>query len=425
MKIKYLFLLSSLLCILATACSDSDEVTPGKTDNKRKDIVLTRAQQDIVDSQAKFAFNFFKRTSEYVGNEDNFVISPLSLSIELAMLANGADDPTYRDISSAMNLADTDLDELNRLYKTLSDELPKMDSGVELCMANAMLSNSYIPCQIKIKDEFKNLIHSNYNADVQAINFNDKENSLNIINDWAAEKTNGKINSIIDDINGSEILILANATYFKANWSTPFDKSLTDMDTFFNIDNTETMVETMHTDQGRYQYVSLDDVEVVRLPYGNEAYSMYVIVPKSDASGTDSKSQFDEFTENLSYTWWRNIKNNISNHSIKISMPKFKNESKYESIGMTFFPELSSVVYHPELKRMTDNETGVIFINQSTVLEVSEEGTEAAAVTIAEIMGGSISNVPPIEMNIDRPFIYLIEEQSTGAILFMGHVVKL
>lgn len=418
-RIIFLSVLSGLL--LAGCSSDND----GADDNLSEppvEINLSRSQQDIVDSQARFAFDYFKQTSAWAGNERNMVISPLSLSMDLAMLANGAGERTYADIVSALHLPQATTDELNTLYKSLVGELLGADRKVQLSIANGIWNDQ----SSKLKEGFIKNIANHYTTDCQSIDFSNSEQSRNIINQWAAEKTKGIITNIFEEEQqalSSSSMILCNALYFNGEWAIPFVKENTKQLAFTNIDNSESIVETMTEAKCYFSHALTDDAEIISLPYGNGTFSMYVILPSVEGQAGNYEMIYDRFIENIDYDWWIATKSQMNaDESINVMMPKFKIETLCPMIGVTTMRELSAAVNNPDMSNMTDSEINFLSLNQYNSIEVMEKGTVAASVTKGDLIAISPMSV---RMNINRPFIFLIEEQSTGTILFMGKVIKL
>ena len=424
---KYFFIFLSALCgLLTVGCSsDSDGEDNNNNSNNEPpvEITLSRSQQDIVDAEARFAFDFFKQTSVWAGNDKNMVISPLSLSIDLAMLANGAGEKTYQDIAAALHLPNATVDELNNLYEKLVGELLGADRKVELSIANGMWSDN----NVSIKDGFVNNIKKHYTADIQSLDFSDDAGSRNAINRWASEKTRGKITNIFDDNENIELtkFILCNALSFNGKWTVPFDKKSTQQWDFTNIDASKSIVGMMFNADSKhiYSYASTESAEIVCLPYGNRSFSMYVILPSVGDADTPYGQVYESFIENIDYDWWTASKKQMTNENrLTVCLPKFKIETMCPLIGITTMHELENVVLAPDMSLMTDEGMNMLRVDQYNTIEVSENGTVAASVSKGQ---GLDAALPATFVNVNRPFIFLIEESSTGAILFMGKVTKL
>ncbi|MDE6062645.1 MAG: hypothetical protein K2G00_07840 [Duncaniella sp.] len=421
---KYFFIFLTALCgMLAVGCS-SDNDSEEANNEPPKEITLSRSQQDIVDSQARFAFDFFKQTSAWAGNNKNMVISPLSLSIDLAMLANGAGERTYQDITAALHLPNATVDELNELYEKLVGEMLSADRKVELSIANGIWSDN----NISIKDGFVNNIKNHYTADIQSLDFSDEIGSKNAINRWASEKTKGNISNIFDqnELLSNTHLIVCNALSFNGKWTVPFDKKHTRQVSFTNIDNRKTKVDMMIAEEvsNTYSHVLTESAEIVRLPYGNRTFSMYILLPSVEDKEGNYEQIYDHFIENLDYDWWVGSKGQMThgNRPITVHLPKFRVETLCPMIGLTILPNLSNITLDPDMSIMTESDINMLALDQYNSIEVTESGTVAASVS----KGGLINYDSLVTfVNVNRPFIFLIEEGSTGAILFMGKVTKL
>ncbi|MCM1076980.1 MAG: serpin family protein [Bacteroides sp.] len=414
---KYFSLITLLLGLLFVGCSSDDD---GYNDSP-VEIVLSRSQQGIVDSQVRFAFDFFKQTSEWAGNEENMVISPISLSVDLAMLANGAGEKTYRDILTALHVPDATTEELNVLYRNLVNDLLRADRKVYLTHSNGMWSDK----NVDIKDDFVKNIKDYYSADIKSLDFADSNGSKNAINRWAAEKTNGMIANIFNDDQDltSTKFILCNALSFAGEWTHPFDKKKTQRQTFSNINDSQSTVDMMISQDIKFPYVSTETAEIVGLPYGNRSFSLYVILPSVGNDDESYEEVYNSFIENLSYEWWAESKEKMTDSELLyVCLPKFKIKTDCPMIGATTLHELKDVVFGPDMSLMTDSPLNMLNINQNNIIEVTETGTVAAVVTKDDLT----MTAPLVKsMKANRPFIFLIEEQSTGTILFMGKVVKL
>ncbi|MDE5970744.1 MAG: hypothetical protein K2G74_07970, partial [Muribaculaceae bacterium] len=293
------------------------------------------------------------------------------------------------------------------------------DSRVDLSISNGMWNNT----DVNIKETFTTNIMANYDATIQTLDFNDEAKTKKIINSWAFEKTKGNITDIFKDDNdiSNSKFILCNTVYFNGKWTVPLKKELTQKNSFINIDNSHSNVETMVSEREGFLFCTTETADIIGLPYGNRAYSMYVILPKVK-DNIRHEIQYNKFIDGIDFDWWEETKKDMNYSSYEVFIPKFKIETNCPNIGLTTLTELSSIIFSHNMKNMTDSEIGRLQINQYNTIEVSENGTTATSVS--EISSG-ITSAFSSKFIVDRPFIFLIEEQSTGAILFMGKVVKL
>ena len=422
MKLKFA-LFGMLIGLLTVGCSSDSEGEDNNNNSNNEppvEIALSRSQQDIVDSQGRLAFDFFRQTSEWAATNVNLVISPLSLSIELAMLANGAGEKTYNDIVSAAYLPNTTVEELNELYGKLVGEMISADHNVEFSMTNGIWTHK----SLSLNDRFVNNVKNYYTADIQSIDFHDRIGSLNTFNRWVSEKTKGSISEVFNEYANfrSTELIVCTALSFNGKWTVPFDKKYTRSENFTNIGDHNTKVDMMIAEavSNTYSYVLTEIAEIIRLPYGNRTFSMYVILP--NIKDENYEKTYNRFIENLDYDWWVESKNQMTydNKPITVHLPKFNLPTLY-GIGITPKDKFKDIILEPDMSLMTDANFNRVYIEQCNTIEVTESGTITASENKGELTNSPLATF----VNVNRPFIFLIEEGSTGAILFMGKVTKL
>jgi serpin B len=272
-----------------------------------------------------------------------------------------------------------------------------------------------------VLDAFVKVNEEKYDAEARNEDFADPA-TLALINAWCADKTHGKIKSILDELNPAATMYLLNALYFKGAWSIPFDKKLTkEAATFFNEDGSTTPVAMMHADLTA-NYVKGPGFELAELPYGNEAFSMVLLLP-------DEGSSAQSVTESLDAAVWNDCLSKASQRDVKLALPRMNLEYEINLNGVLAAMGMPSMFdpYKADFSRVNpDAELFISLVKQKTTLEVNEEGSEAAAVTVimVETMDPGIT-VPPISLTFDRPFLFFIKEKSTGVILFAGFVKKL
>jgi len=253
---------------------------------------------------------------------------------------------------------------------------------------------------------------------VRAMNFADP-NAAKIINGWVYDNTNGKIEEIVDDpINPMIVMFLINAIYFKGTWTYQFDEDST-KDTLFTLPDGTKKPCKMMEQRGFYKHFSNDDFQAIDLPYGDGDFSMTIFLPNLN---TDIDSLIAEFDpENLNYWLSR-----FSSDSGDIFIPKFKLE--YElGLNQVLKTMGMEIAFNPGLADFSKMYRGggvwIDTVKHKTYVEVNEEGTEAAAVTSVEMREVSI-DPPDFRMRVDRPFIFLIRENVSQTILFIGKIVE-
>ena len=359
---NYLFL-SLCLCIplfALTGCDNDSSEEPFGTDTERYDIPLDTKSIEVNARGQKFAFNFYK---EMAGKEEsNFCISPLSASLCLGMVLNGANGNTYTEL------------------------------------------------QVKTNQTY-------YNAEVYNEPFNME--TVDKINHWCANKTNDLIPKMLETISPNTLACLINAIYFKGVWKMEFDKGDTKDKPFHLKDGSEIKVPTMKQQATNYYYGD-EQVSVVELPYGNGAFSLVLFMPSDK-----KKTSLDELIADLDADRWNQWMSNLSSYSFDLYLPRFTMESSMDLTDvMKTLGVKDAFKSEADFTNIsTEQPLFIGLIKQNTFIKVDESGTEAAAVTIVDM---DTSALPPAttlkELRFDHPFGYVLKENSTGAILFAGRV---
>ncbi len=377
-------------------------------------INLRSAEQQMVRADQTFAFEFFEHlfVEESLGEDNNFMVSPLSLSMALAMTWNGAAGKTKEVMQQTLKMDGFSDDELNSYYKKLREALLKTDPSTKLSIANAIFTNQ----SVKIKPDFVNTNRSFYEATVEAVDFTRPE-TVGIINKWASDNTNGLIEKVIENTKPEDLMYLLNAIYFKGIWTSEFDKKNTSERPFTYENGTRKNVEMMKQ-TAKFNYTNDENLQLVQLPYGNQAFSMMVLLPAED------KELQDVVAVTRQEGYWESLKSGLHEAEVELSLPKFKTEySKRLNEVLAKMGMGIAFANTADFSRMSGVPAKIDFVKQDTYISTDELGTEAAAVTtIGMIMTSLPVNPEKVVFNANRPFLYLIQENSTGAILFMGAV---
>jgi serpin B len=375
---------------------------------------LNETEKGIASSDAMFSYTVFRETVSYDENAENVFISPLSISMALAMVLNGSEGETHSQIKETLGLAGLSDNEINENFLSLMNYLMTLDSSVSVNIANSVWYDE----NLEVKQIFLDQLQESYNARGEALNFNDPE-SVHIINSWVSENTNGRIETIIDEISDEMVMFLINALYFKADWLRQFDPEDTREADFYLEDGGITSVDMMNQSGDFATYFS-EEVQMIELPYGDSLYTMSVLMP------TDFDKPIDEFveefvnTENVSQ-WREGLRS--TGRDVMVSLPKFELEYElsYNEILQSMGMELPFSEYEADFSGIAEPSAQNLFISDvkhKTFVAVDEEGTEAAAATSVGI--GVTSAPPAIEVN--RPFVFIIHERTSGVNLFMGKV---
>lgn len=357
----------------------------------------------------QFAFDIFSRLNEK-DIDKNIFISPLSISTALSMALQGAGTTTKEGMMQALKYEGMELDSVNKSYKSLLTGLGKADKGIQLDINNSI----WVREGKKLKDEFINVNKDVFGARVSELDFS-KPDAANKINDWVADSTKNKIKKIIEPpISADVSMYLINAVYFKGEWTEKFDKKRT-FNKDFHSGNGETKEVMMMTKNCELEYGAKDDFRVVRLPYREEETSMYCVLPSENVS-------INDFIKSLDESKWKDIKNCISKvDDVQLNIPRFKLEYDVNnlkevlaSMGMQEAFEVNA-----DFTGMGDGGLYISNVKHKAVVEVNEEGSEAAGVSGIAVNEACLKENPP-SFIADRPFLFFITEDTTGTILFMG-----
>lgn len=399
---------------LFTACQS--ETHSEEPDNERKDIELTRSEVAMTESGNSFALDLFRETNAHCKEqgESNFLLSPLSASVALAMTCNGASGTTAEEMKTALGLKDFSQEEMNTYYKKLVEGLFVADKKTEFTLANSIWVNQGFP----VLPSFTKINREIYDAETRNLDFTRKD-AVDIINQWCADHTHNKIREVLDAIDPNQRIFLINALYFKDEWTEKFDKADTQKEDFTNEDGTRVKVDMMNNKEYPAKYYYTPDVAMAELPYGNEAFSMVVMLPSENSS-------IDALIGQLTLENWNDWMEGLFPTTLVMKLPKFENKYKLNLIpALKVLGMQQAFCEAADFSKMS-NVSG-LFINivkQDTYIQVNEEGTEAAAVTVV----GSLTTSPGPSTTffyVNRPFIYVIKEKSTGAILFIGKIEKM
>lgn len=402
--------------LLAASCEKSDQAVPTGDLPDPIQIELRASEREMVRADQSFAFELFQHvfTEEAKEDDANFMVSPLSLSMALAMTSNGAASDTKAAIQSALKLAEYSEEEVNQYYRKLKEALLNTDPSTRLSIANAIFTNQFV----EIHKDFISTNQTYYDATVQQVNFSDPK-TVGIINGWASDNTNGLIKKVIEKTKPEDLMYLLNAIYFKGIWTNEFSPNNTSSKPFYPEDGNQVNVDMMHQTE-EFNYTEDETLQMVRLPYGNQAFSMMVLLPKDEINLAEAVSAL------RADGYWSALQSTLHPAKVDLSLPKFKTEySKILNEVLANMGMGSAFTNQADFSGMTDEPAQISFVKQDTYISTDEKGTEAAAVTTIGIELTSMPMEPRrVIFNADRPFLYVIQENSTGSILFMGAVKK-
>ena len=421
-----------MMTVGTSSCSKSDsedivneEVTDNEPlsneNNEFKPIDLTRAEQELVTANNDFAFNLFRKAGPRMTNgaagpcftepNKSTILSPISITYALGMLNNGAAGETQAQTNKVLGFGETGADGINAFCKKMLTEAPKLDKLTKVMIANTIYMNQ----GYQLKPDFVTKAKDYYGAEPETRNFADGK-TMDVINQWASDHTEKMIDKVLDndEFDPTAVSYLLNAIYFKGAWAEKFDKANTKDEAFINENNQEVQVPMMHQEH-EFNYTEDEDCQALCLPYGNNAYRMTILLPK------EGRTVYSLAQKLTTQTWQRYQW--MGTAIVDVKLPRFESKTNVDlkpvmmALGM---PNAFSD-YLAEFPHFCNVPTYIGLMKQVARIKLSEEGTEAAAVTVIGMDEKAMPQEPKhVNFHATHPFIYIISEQSTGAIFFIG-----
>jgi len=409
---RFSLLLVLLISILLLQCSKSP--TGNKQDVPDEPIPdLSSVEKRLIESDNKFGLKLFKEIIREE-SDSNVFISPLSVAMALGMTYNGAAGETQEAMQKTLELEGFTLEEVNQCYQHLIESLTQLDPKVEFGIANSIWYRENEGRRVP-REEFLSLCDEYYSALVRGLDFYDPS-SVDTINMWVEEETNGRIKDLVSKpINYFTLMFLINAIYFKGTWTYEFDPEET-ADAWFYLPDDSRRRCNMMKQRSLFEYLKNDTFQAIDLPYGDGDFSMTIFLPRW---GINLDSLITELSQdNLNY--WISC---FESDSVDLYLPRFKLEW-----GKTLNDVLSASgmgVAFTDCADFTKMYEGdpvwISEVKHKSFIQVNEEGTEAAAATVVEMVE---SGEPMgLEIMINRPFLFMIRENLSGTILFIGKIV--
>lgn len=405
-------MLSLLLALFTWQCEQND---PAPYNNPPAEVFACVEQPgacDLVYNNNDFGFDLFR---DLHGNDPggNIFLSPLSISAALSMTANGAKDEELEDLRGILHQDGMTEQEVNEAYQYYLEVLPAMAPNVTMLPANSIWHHDEFP----FFEEFLTTNETYFDAAIEARDFRDPA-TKDEINDWIANKTNDRIQNMITNIPGNAIMYLINAVFFKGDWRYQFDPEKTFEGQFNAFDGStqSTPMMTFGTEKVTLPYMYGPKFQMLDLPYADSVFSMSLILPHENVS-------MDEVVAELNAANWDQWVAQLHPEEGILQLPRFSleyektlNES-LRAIGM-------EAGWDPwgDNRITSDGRILISLVKHKSFLEVTEEGSEAAAATVVEIVVESISG---FSLNFNRPFLLVIRERAANGVLFLGKVNSL
>ena len=433
-----------LLAGMLAACNGSDDIVntieepqpgqkedPKDSDNERTDkdgdvvymlpkakpMSLTKEQKDLVMKNNDFSVNLFRTINELDKEKRSNFLSPISVTNLLSMLNDGAAGETSKEIMAMLGFAESDTKSINELCKALIDGAPEVDPAVSVDISSYIAANSHLGVQLE--DLFRKDMETYYQAEAASLDFSSPD-ALKTINGWCSKKTDGKIDKMLDELDASSLLVLLNAVNFKATWVSKFDEKNTQTETFTKDGGKTVELPMMHR-EALVRFASNDTYSTLLLPYGgtNAEWYMYLLLPQDNKTVKDVLEKIEGLN-------WTNFFWETEIYKVDIKIPRFTTTSENDLI-----PSITKLgapsIFDPnkaDLSKMCSNFKNLYVSKmlQKATIDVNEKGTEAVAVTAAVVDPTEAPQKPKptAEFHADHPFVYVIQERSSGAIFFIG-----
>lgn len=419
MKKQILASLISSILVLASCTSTQSNPNDNKTPSATPSVSNVNENNDkgelsdkVVSSANKFGFKIFNNLLKKEKSQNIFV-SPFSINTALAMTYNGSDGTTKTAMEETLELKGLNIEEINKSYRALLNIVAKNQGKVKIDIANSL----WLRKGEKLKDQFVKDSESTFDAKVTELDFSLPE-APKTISDWVSSKTNDKIKDMIKNIDPATYLYLINAIYFKGDWTKSFDKALTVEDDFYLTDSKTKKVSMMNKSES-LKFYDGEKFRAVTLPYGSNEAFFNIFLPKDGSSLDDI---YKDLSEENHKTWL----SSMESREVNLKMPKFKveyekklNESLIEiGMGIAFNNGGSA-----NFSKLSEGGGFISEVKHKSFVEVSEEGTEAAAATSVAISKSASPVNMKVNFKVDKPFFFTITD-STNSILFMGNIVE-
>ena len=407
MKHFYLFAaIAALFTMTAVSCDKVEQDDNG--DNKARPLELTTKASSYVQKGSTFTFDFLDRINKET--KGDFIISPLSMQFLLGMLLDGANGETAAQIAKVLGYGAGEVDDVNKYCLSMLEQLPELDKKTTLNIANAIFVDDGWP----LESSFKKTVSQYFQAEVSNLDFTNNEASLKAINGWSNKHTNGMIPKVLDEVDPGMLAYLMNAVYFKSEWVNQFPKESTIEEAFFDEAGDMSEVKMMKM-ECELPYYADSKFQMISMPYGNSAYSMMVLLPQFEYTTAD-------ITAYLNKADWNKLRTSPAKQQGDVWFPKFESKFKIKLNDILSDMGMPLAFSAADFKAMSPYANRLSFVQQDGAIVVDEEGSEAAAVSVAGMEKNAVSIGGPQTalFHADHPFIYLITEASTGAVLFAG-----
>ena len=385
-------------------------------------LELTRTEQEMVSNSNDFTFDLFREARDEVKSQ---ILSPISITYALGMLNNGAAGETQQQINKVLGFSETGADGINEFCYKMLQKASTLDDHTKVLIGNTIYLNKdkgydLLPAFVAKANAF-------YDAEPESRSFSDGK-TRDVINKWGSDHTMGMIKETLreDEFDEEAVSYLLNAIYFKGAWAQNFDKNVTTDEAFEHAGTTkELILRPMMRQTAEFDYTETEAFQALRLPYGNGAYQMTVLLPRN-IKDIDIKKGDDinKVLQSLTAESWQQIQQQMSPAIVDLKLPRFESETDInlipimQKLGMTkaFDPDAEFQYF------CTFPQIYIELMKQVAKIKLDEEGTEAAVVTVIGMKDGVAGPCDPkyVTFHANHPFLYVISEKETGTIFFIG-----
>ncbi|WP_232835158.1 serpin family protein [Pleomorphovibrio marinus] len=373
---------------------------------------LEASERELVHSSSQFALDLFQQLRK--NGDPNQFYSPYSIHQALALAMNGNEDEVLEEFKNLLHYEGMELENANRAAESLTRYLLELDPKVRLAIANAIWYRQ----EFQVYTPFKDTVSKYYSAEIAPLDMTNPQ-SVNVINGWIETNTNGLIKDMLDAIPSNAVMYLVNALYFKGEWKYRFTS--TNTAPFYPSPNREVQVEMLQYDEpANLRGYAEGGLHYLEIPYSTGHYNMGIIMSQEH----DLDDKMESFNlEKLEF--WRE---NALEQNLILHFPKFIMGYKIENLKEDLQEMGLNLVFEPSTRNFTklfDHPTEPLAISRvihDAFIEVDEKGTEAAAATVVEIFTTSAGPQQPRMLRVDKPFVFFIQDNHSGAILFIGQL---
>ena len=435
---KLVGLAAVVLSSTMVSCSSSEEESVDLGEAKTvvnmlseaQPVQLTEAQRVFANDNNGFTLNFLKTVNDVDKSGKSFIYSPLSITYVLGMVNDAAVGETEKELEQTLGFHEGGIKAVNDYCKKLIDGLPKVDDKVTLNIANAIFVNK----DYTLKPQFQQDTQSYYDAKAESLDFSSPK-TLGHINGWCNDKTNGMIPTILDEVKPEMVSYLLNAIYFKADWASKFDQKNTKEEIFhpeyeYLMDITNPIKVPLMHQNVLIQYLNPTlngTYSAIEMPYGNGYWKMMVMLPEE---GKTTDDIINLLAKNGLY-YGGDCDNGFFPYEVDLKLPRFETSSDTNDLKDGLIDLMQKMGINrafinglAEIPNMSDVPVYIAMMRQKAKIKVNEEGSEAAAVTVAGMTEmtaiGHPVEYPKATFHANRPFVYVIQEASSGVILFVG-----